>query len=308
MKRINLSSLIELMKRMNLGPLKEFLNHYILGLIKRVDERHIILLGGGLAFSLFLCIIPFVLIIFSILGSILESSALETQIDAAIDRIIPYGNYATFVKTFLYQRIEEFKAYRGVAGLVGAVGLLLAASGLFSSLRTVLNSIYRFGRSQHVLLGKLKDLGMVILVVFFFLVATLLFPLLDILREMASRLELLKYLRFGQEENFLISIFSVVIIFFLFFVLYYLIPYARLGFKVPAVSAFWATLFWETARRLFGYYITNMANLKQIYGLYVFVVVVALWVFYSCIIFIIGAEIGQLYREKRIGPRDLATG
>src|SRR3972149_7789055 len=99
------------MSRLNFSYLKEFLNHYVLGLIKRADERHIILLGGGLAFSLFLCIIPFVLIIFSILGAVLESSALETQINAAIDRVIPYGRYASFVKTFLYQRIEEFKAY-----------------------------------------------------------------------------------------------------------------------------------------------------------------------------------------------------
>lgn len=287
------------MARLELKSVTDFLKHYLLGLFRRADERHVILLGGGLAFSLFLCVIPFVLIIFSILGAILENAALEMQINAAIERMIPYDRYASFVKNFLYQRIEEFKAYRGVAGLIGAVGLFFAASGLFSSLRTVLNSIFKIDREEHFLRGKLKDLGMVLLVIFFFLVATLLFPLLDISRGMAARFEWLKLLRFGQGENLFIAALSFLIIFVCFFIFYYLIPYARLGLKVPAVSAFWATLFWEIARRLFGYYITNMANLKQIYGVYVFVVVVALWVFYSCVIFIVGAEIGQLYRERR---------
>ncbi|MCX6826195.1 MAG: YihY/virulence factor BrkB family protein, partial [candidate division Zixibacteria bacterium] len=114
----------------------------------------------------------------------------------------------------------------------------------------------------------------------------------------------LKVFRFTPMESLFITIVSYFLIFSAFFVLYYLIPYARLGTKSPAISAFWAALLWEIARQIFGYYITNLASLKQIYGTYVLMVVVAFWIYYSSMVFIVGAEIGQLYRERH---RVLAT-
>jgi len=71
------------------------------------------------------------------------------------------------------------------------------------------------------------------------------------------------------------------------------------------VSALWAAILWEIAKQLFGLYITHAITLKKIYGAYVLMVVVAFWVYYTSIVFIIGAEIGQLYREKvkkRLSP------
>jgi len=43
-----------------------------------------------------------------------------------------------------------------------------------------------------------------------------------------------------------------------------------------------------------------MATLNRIYGTYALIVVVAFWIYYSSILFLVGAEIGQLYRERRI--------
>ncbi len=38
-------------------------------------------------------------------------------------------------------------------------------------------------------------------------------------------------------------------------------------------------------------------NLQQIYGTYVMVVMIGLWIYYSSLVFILGAIIGQVYRE-----------
>jgi membrane protein len=84
----------------------------------------------------------------------------------------------------------------------------------------------------------------------------------------------------------------------MFSIIYYLIPYERLGIGVVIVSAFWATLLWEIAKQAFGYYVTNVATIGRIYGAYVMIVVVAFWIYYSSIVFVLGAEIGQLYRER----------
>ena len=43
----------------------------------------------------------------------------------------------------------------------------------------------------------------------------------------------------------------------------------------------------------------HVATFKKIYGAYVAAIVVVFWIYYTAIVFIIGAEIGQLYRERR---------
>ena len=82
-------------------------------------------------------------------------------------------------------------------------------------------------------------------------------------------------------------------------VIYLLIPYDRLGGRVAALSAFWAAVLWEIAEQLFGYYVTNFASIERMYGAYVLIAVVVFWIYYSAIVFILGAEVGQLYRMRR---------
>jgi len=59
------------------------------------------------------------------------------------------------------------------------------------------------------------------------------------------------------------------------FTLYYFIPYEKIGKGVAAIGALWSTILGEIAKQIFGYYITNVATLRHIYGTYVFIVIVA---------------------------------
>lgn len=279
---------------------KEFLKHYFMGIYDRSDEHHIFLFSGGLAFSLFSCIIPFILIIISILGMILEASSIENQINTFINTVIPYKAYAQYAERIIFSRIQEVIEYKGIAGYVGGFGLLFAASGLFSSMRTILNKIFGGEDTVHAIIGKLRDFFMIIIVIVFLLLSIIILPAVDILKNITYRFAIFNYLQFTSMEHITISFISYLTIFLLFYVFYSFIPYAKLGRKVPAVSAFWAATLWELAKRLFGYYINHMATLDKIYGTYALIVVVAFWIYYTSIVFILGAEIGQLYRERLI--------
>lgn len=278
----------------------EFLKHYMYGLYNRIDEHHIFLYGGGLAFSLFTCIIPFVFIIFSILGNILTMTSVEQQINTFIYTVIPYKEYAEYARRIIFSRIEEVVEYKTIAGYIGGFGLFFAASGLFSSMRTILNKIFTAGQDKNVVIGKLRDFGMVLLVIISVLLFTIILPAIDIIKSVAYRFSFLRFLQLSAIEHISITVVSFLIIYLLFFVLYSFIPYAKLGRKVPALSAFWAAVLWELAKRIFGYYINNLATLNRIYGTYALIIVVAFWIYYSSVLFIIGAEIGQLYRERLI--------
>ncbi len=279
--------------------IKNFLKHYLGGLYNRSDEHHIFLFGSGLAFSLFLCIIPFVLIIFSILGSVLDTKSVEQQINSVIDTAIPYKEYADYAKQIIISRIAEFVEYRTIAGLIGGFGLLFAASGLFSSMRTVLNRIFVTKEDKNVVVGKLRDFGMVLFVIVFILLATIILPAIDLVKNVIHTWKIFNYFQLSEFEHVFITIISFLIIFITFYVFYGFIPYAKMGRRIPFVSALWAAILWEIAKRLFGYYLYNFANLNKIYGTYALIVVLAFWIYYSSVLFIVGAEIGQLYRERQ---------
>jgi membrane protein len=148
------------------------------------------------------------------------------------------------------------------------------------------------------LINKLRDFGLILVVLLFFLLSAAVLPTLQIVTEMANRVELLKNFRFDFLEDLLLRGAAFMIILFMLFLMYFFVPNAKIQKKVALLSALATAIFWEVAKELFGLYIANAVNLKRIYGAYVLAIVVVFWIYYSSIVFILGAEIGQLYRER----------
>jgi len=279
----------------------DFLRHYVGGLYHRFDEHHIFLFSSGLSFSIIVCIIPLLLVIFSVLGGLLERPSVAKEIEAFIDRTVPYETYAAKVKEIAFARVEEFKMHRTLAGWLGAIGLLFAASGLFSSMRTVLDTVFRKERKSSVLVGKLHDLGLVLLVLVFFILWTAILPALGIIERAATHVESLKRFDLGGLAKFAFFGASFVVLWIGFYLVYLAVPHRRPPQRVLLLSAFTAAVLWNLAERLFGYYITHIVSFSRVYGTYSFLLVVAFWLYYSSMVFIVGAEVGQLYRERRGG-------
>jgi len=278
--------------------IKSFLSHYFGGLYHRVGDHHVFLFASGISFSVFLCVMPFILIIFAIVGRVVDSRELQDSVNHYILGIVPYEEYAAHVIQFVSLRIGEFIAFRGVAGLVGSLGLVFAASSLFSSMRTALNKSFRITDSSHALLRKLKDLGMTLVVVLFVLLSVFVLPGLEALQNLtinpgAPAADALQFL-----QHTAVLIITLAIAFGVFLALYRYTPSRMIPWRTAVISALCATLLWELAKQLFGFYISHFVTLQRVYGAYIFIVVVALWLYYSSLVLLIGAEIGQLYRER----------
>lgn len=280
------------------NKMKAFITHYFGGLYIRIDDHHVFLNASGLAFELFLCIIPFILIIFAVLGSILASNNIQYQINLLIDTIIPYEEYSEFVKKIIFTRINEVVEYKNIAGIVGGFGLFFAASGLFSSMRTILNQVFGITKSVNLLLGKLRDFALVVMVIVIFFLTTICAPIIDVLGQSAGQFKELDFFKASIFHHAFLSLLSFTIIFVVFSVLYFTVPLKKLRKRSTFVSAFWAALLWETAKQLFGYYLYHFSSFGKIYGTYALVVVVAFWIYFSSVVFIVGAEIGKLFQER----------
>jgi membrane protein len=139
---------------------------------------------------------------------------------------------------------------------------------------------------------------MVLLLMSFFMVGAIVLPAFEVIKSSALSFSMFSYLGIGLVDDILISVISFILIFIMFFIFYDFIPYENFNKKVPAIAALSATILWEIARRIFGFYIAHIGSLNKIYGAYALTIVVAFWIYYTSIVLIIGAEIGQLYRER----------
>ncbi|MBN2365411.1 MAG: YihY/virulence factor BrkB family protein [Calditrichaeota bacterium] len=302
MKKRNLKSV--LIEKICLRKIWDSFRYYITGLYKHIDAHNDLLFSGGLSFSLFTCILPLILIVFSLIGILLEQPGVLNYVRDIIDTMIPYGSSAEVIKEVIFSRINEFRIFKTISGSLGIFGLFFAASGLFGAMRTILHTIFGIKETKNILVDKLRDFGMVLVVVSFFLLFMGILPAVDIIINLLSKSDLafLSIIRgfLSSLISIIVSSISFLLVFFMFSLIYYLIPYGQLPWKVIFVGAFWAAFLWIIAKELFGYYVTHAMLLTRVYGTYLFIVVSALWIYYSSFIFILGAEIASLYQEKKL--------
>lgn len=282
-----------------LKRIRSFANHYLIGLFKRMEKHDVFTAGAGISFSLLVGIIPFILLVFSLLGNVFDQKVIETQINNLIDQIIPYPAYANYVKKLIVSRLPEVFEYKTTAGYIGVFGLLFTSTWIFSSIRSILNQIFSVKVERGFIYGIIRDMLMVILLLFLLTLSTFILPAINIIYDLTRNTVYLQYIDLNTVWNIVVRVSSLVLMFALFFAMYYLIPYEKLGKRVAAVSAFWTTLFWEVARIIFGYYINNMLRTNPFYGAFVLIIAILFWLYYSSCLFIVGAEIGQLYRERK---------
>lgn len=276
-----------------------FIKHYFGGLYDRIDRHHVFLLSGGLAFSLFTCIIPLVLIAFWILGNFLSSEEMELQIINLINTVIPYDQYAEFTKQIIFSRVYEVVEFKNAAGIIGFVGLFFAASGFFSSMRTVLNKINGQDIDVNFFLGKLRDFLIIIVAILIFFASILSLPFLELVRKIADVTDYLQFFNAPIFQQLYTILISFVVILFLMYLFYRLVPTRKIRRTSALVGAMWASILWVAAKTAFGYYISHFQTWGRIYGTYALMVVIAFWIYYTAAVFIIGAEIGKLFDERR---------
>jgi len=271
---------------------------WILRFIDRFDQHHVFLFSGALAFSLFLCIIPITLIMFFILGNFLTSVEFVGRINTFIDALIPYQSYAEFAKTMIGGRIEELVEYKNVAGIIGFSALLFAASGFFSSIRTVLHNVFDVPEQKNIIISKLVDFLLILVMIVLFFAIFLILPALMVLQRIAMEMPFLGLLdSVLLKETFTVAV-SFLSIFILFYFFYRIVPSKKIRKVSLFVGAMTAAGLWILAKFAFGYYIDNLASFGQIYGTYSLLIVIAFWIYYTNMVFIVGAELARLYDEN----------
>ncbi len=271
---------------------------YIDSLLTKFDNDHIWIMSSGIAFNILICVIPFSLLLLTILGIYLDSETVQSRVVNYLNSMVPLpGQYKDRFIYELTERTRELSANAFLTGALGLTGLFWTVSGLFSTMREVLRRIYRIESELNYFIGKLRDFVLVIISVILFLLSMAVTSSVQIFEDYSQGIfgELITLTLFEKIIPMIIGFF---ISFGLFYVLYALVPHWKFNRRIVLYSSFVSTIFFEALKFLFSIYILRIADYGKIYGTYATIVISIFYIYYLSVIFVVGAELGEIYFER----------
>ncbi len=265
------------------------------------DRRHIFLLSAGIAFNQLLCLIPTVLLAISITSALIDQETTKNTVLEALQQFMPMNTQAALVVEGVVAEIDAVFNYSTLAGWIAGIALVWLASSLFGSMRTGLNAIFHIPTPKFFLLYKIKDLVLTVIVALLVLIATVLTPIVSLLVEWLQGTVFLNALHLESSGS--AQVFSVVSTCVVFVVLYRVVPNQKLPGTIVLLSTAFAVVMWELARLAFTWYVNSATNLSLFYGSYLAVVSLALWLYYSSLVFLVAAELAQYVHMRRVEHR-----
>ena len=266
----------------------------VIELVKQVD---VIFNASAVTFNLFICAIPFTLILISIIGYVLS-------IDAAYVELVRYGTELfpdiTYEQTnsvtleserIVLALLAPLIQGRNVLGISGIIIMLFFTQSLFHSLKVVLFNVFDVQKRSHPvksILANFLGLGLLGSVFLFFslLVSfvslfelrTFAVPLTDIVIELPWVYELLDV------------VLPLLFTFMLAFVIFRFMSEQEIKSIDALQGAALFTVLFESAKLLLSLYLSYaITQYEFVYQGYTVVVVLALWVFYLSILFVLSA-------------------
>lgn len=195
--------------------------------------------------------------------------------------------------------------------IIFGVGVLIfGATGVFFQLQKALNDIWSVRAKKNTLLDTLKRrvvaFGMVLAIALLLLISLVISSGINAFSELISR----KYTDLSSGLVTILNfIFSQAIITALFATIFTLLPDVKVKWKTNLIGGFMTALLFLTGKYLIGFYFSQ-SDPASVYGAAGSVVLLLLWVYYTCLILFFGAEFTvnwALHRDIKIEPSENAT-
>jgi membrane protein len=244
-------------------------------------------LGAALAFYTILSLAPLVILVTAIVALIFGHSIAQNQLLSQVESMIGHqGSEA--VKGMVEQ--AQKPASGTFASSIGVITLLFGASGVFGELRSALNKIWDVkpeseGGVWRIVKQRLFSFGMVLAVGFLLLVSLVISAALAALGKFYG--EFLPMPEFVLSAiNLMVSLAAIAVLFALIF---RYVPATKIAWRDVSIGATLTALLFTIGKFLIGLYLGEAA-VGSAYGAAGSLVVVIVWVYYSAMIFLFGAE------------------
>ena len=235
-------------------------------------------MASGLAFSFLVCLIPLVLLGVSMVGFVLSGEQAAHEVVNQLARNFPV--YRREITRTLLTIVDT----RAVSGVVGTVTMIVFASQLFGSARLVMHRV--LGVRAGGFLGNLaRDAVMVVVLSVFLFVGMVATSVMEWIQAF-----LLEPVRVSKQWiGYAWVGFSLGVSTLMLYLAYRHLPRRRVRPGAALAGAVLASVLWEVAKRLFRLYVRNVAVYGQIYGPLAVLVAFVMFVYYTCVVFVLGA-------------------
>lgn len=189
--------------------------------------------------------------------------------------------------------------------IVGVALLLFGATGVFFQLKKAMNNIWNVAAKKsnflQLLLDRVISFGMVLVIGLLLLISMVISAVLAILSDHIDQFapEITGFM--VDLTNFLISFLIVTT---LFAAVFKLLPDIKIRWRITYLGAVLTTILFLVGEKILGFYFGS-SEPASVYGGASSVVLLLLWVYYTCLILFFGAEFTvqyALYRNEKVVP------
>jgi membrane protein len=259
--------------------------------LRKFNDDNGFFLSSGIAFNILINLIPFILLLLALVGTYLHND------QEVLNHIRAYfRDVAPALDPKVTKNLMDVMQNRQIVGILGFVGLLWFSTWVFGSLRIALNIVFRVEKSRGLLRGIGIDLLMILLAGILLLMSMILSSFVTFLQNYQGQIPVAMGPTIQWILKYLLPFFLT---YCMFFLIYRIIPNKKAHFTSALQAALFASLLWELAKHLFGWYVVHLAGYSIFYGSLSTLVIFVLWVYYSSTILVVGGEFAYFLEEDR---------
>ncbi|HET8887103.1 MAG TPA: YihY/virulence factor BrkB family protein [Salinimicrobium sp.] len=241
-------------------------------------------------------------IVVTIAGKFFGEEAIQGKVTDKLGEYIGSEVSRDVENILVNARVQEGSIWTTIIGL-GV--LLFAATGVFFQLKMALNNVWNVAEKKEnflrTLINRLVSFGMILVLGLLLMISLVLSTLLNALGDVIQQL-------IPGIGSFLLYVFNFIISFFaitsLTAAIFKILPDVKLRWKIAFVGASVTTFFFLLGEFILGIYF-EQSNPGAMYGAASSIIIILLWVYYSCLIVFFGAEFTvqyALFKNEKVVP------
>ena len=268
----------------------------VVELVNSNDLTH----SASIAYYALLSFFPFLLLVFSLLGSITDNPEDRLAVLTFVFRYFPTK------LDFVNKQLEALSATSFQLGMAGGLALIWASLGVFGAITSAVNEAWGVERQRSFWKHRMVSFLMLVAAGGVMIVALLLVGAVEVAGASNFGIMLARFHWLAVLRTLTLDYLATLLLIVGIGLVFYFIPNAKTRFRDVWVGAALTGVLWRLAFDGFAWYIARNKSLTMIHGSIAAVVVFLLWVYVSSIILMYGVEFTAAYaRLRRRRPDDM---
>lgn len=253
-------------------------------------------LSAVVAYYAVLSLPGLIVILINIVGSIWGPEIVQGQLTHQIASVLG-EDAAEIIRSIVSETLDNEKNV--ISTLIGIASIIFGATGVFYQLQISLNKIWKVEDSgkfsfKKLLTDRARSFAFILVIGFLLLISFIVSAVIAALNGYIKELFPHIVLYVAYLLDFILSLSVVTTLFALMFKY---MPDTKIRWKTVWIGAFITALLFTLGKYLLGLYF-GTSNPGSTYGAAGGIVLVLLWVSYSCLIFFFGAEFTRVFSLK----------